>query len=250
MVIYLMKYEPQPRPQRSTLDCSYSNPFAYYPFRTLASHFKATVSSNPFEIKRFRTLCKIPGIGYPPPSLFLDRHSIPSPLFPAAHPISLQPLTKCSSRNSFVLITIHFHGGYIPPSALLRRDPGTPGEGPPLQKPQRNAGDTPRGPEQARSGRMKSACCRYSKGRDGSLALFVAAAQTDDSIGPLGSDYPPSFGRFWQCAWPRALPQYVRRAEEIRFRARRARAGRAPHPSALSVYRHGRDHGPRLRSAS
>jgi hypothetical protein len=65
-----MKYEPQPdrspRPQRSTLNCSSSNSFAYYSFRTLASHLKATVSSNSFEINRFRTLCKIPGIGYPP----------------------------------------------------------------------------------------------------------------------------------------------------------------------------------------
>ena len=39
-----------------------------------------------------------------------------SPLFPVVHPISLQPLTKCSSRNSFALTTIHFHGGCIPPS--------------------------------------------------------------------------------------------------------------------------------------
>jgi hypothetical protein len=48
----------------------FSNPFRSYSFRTLASHLKATVSSNSFEIKPFRTLCKIPGIGYPPPFLF------------------------------------------------------------------------------------------------------------------------------------------------------------------------------------
>jgi hypothetical protein len=65
-----MKYEPQPRPQRSALYCSSANSFASYPFRTLASHLKATVSSNSFEIKRFRTLCKIPGIGYPLPFFF------------------------------------------------------------------------------------------------------------------------------------------------------------------------------------
>jgi hypothetical protein len=35
-------------------------------------------------------------------------------LFPVAHPLSLQPLTKCSSRNSFALTTIHFHGGCTP----------------------------------------------------------------------------------------------------------------------------------------
>jgi hypothetical protein len=40
--------------------------FTSHCFRTLASHFQTSVSSNSFEIKRFRTLCKIPGIGYPP----------------------------------------------------------------------------------------------------------------------------------------------------------------------------------------
>jgi hypothetical protein len=47
-----------------------SIPFASYSFRTLASHLKAAVSSNPFAINRFRTLCKIPGIGYPLPFFF------------------------------------------------------------------------------------------------------------------------------------------------------------------------------------
>jgi hypothetical protein len=123
----------------------FSNSFLSYSFRTLASHFQATVSSNSLEIKRFRTLCKIPGIGYPftqsglcegftqlapsfdgsalregpvytfPPTPFLDRLSIRSPLLPAIHPFSLQPFAKCSSRNSFILTTIHFHGGCIPP---------------------------------------------------------------------------------------------------------------------------------------
>jgi hypothetical protein len=65
-----MKYEPQPRPQRSTLGCSSSNSLPSYYFRTLASHLKATVCSNSFAIKRFRTLCKIPGIGYPLPFFF------------------------------------------------------------------------------------------------------------------------------------------------------------------------------------
>jgi hypothetical protein len=47
-------------------------------------------------------------------------HRLPllqSALFPAVPPISLQALIKCSSRNSFVLTTIHFHGGCIPPFA-------------------------------------------------------------------------------------------------------------------------------------
>jgi hypothetical protein len=92
-----------------------SNSFVFYPFRTLASHLKATVSVNSFEIKCFRTLCKIPGIGYPLSlTQSLLRAGPRSSLFPAIHPVSVQPLTKCSSSNPFVLITIHFHGGCTP----------------------------------------------------------------------------------------------------------------------------------------
>jgi hypothetical protein len=92
-----------------------SNPFVFYPFRTLASLLKATVSVNSFKIKCFRTLCKIPGIGYPLSlTQSLLRAGPRSPLFPAIHPFSLQSLTKCSSSNPFVLITIHFHGGCTP----------------------------------------------------------------------------------------------------------------------------------------
>ena len=35
-------------------------------------------------------------------------------LFTVVHPLSIQPLTKCSFRNSFVLKTIHFDGGCVP----------------------------------------------------------------------------------------------------------------------------------------
>jgi hypothetical protein len=48
-------------------------------FRTLCSHFQTSCTSNSFAINHFRTLCKIPGIGYPPPSLFLDSFLIRSP---------------------------------------------------------------------------------------------------------------------------------------------------------------------------
>src|ERR1700674_190131 len=80
-------------------------------FRTLASHLKASVSPNSFEINRFRTLCKIPGIGYP----------LPSFLFPP-------PLPRVRSRNARIahffatspfLATLAFlvgGGGYPPPS--------------------------------------------------------------------------------------------------------------------------------------
>jgi hypothetical protein len=62
--------------------CTYSissNSFISYSLRTLASHLETTVSSNPFAINCFRTLCKIPGIGYPPPFPFLDSFLMRSP---------------------------------------------------------------------------------------------------------------------------------------------------------------------------
>jgi hypothetical protein len=62
-----------------------SKSFRSYPFRTLASHLKATVSSNPFEINRLRTLCKIPGIGYPP-SLSFSRPPLDSISVISRHP--------------------------------------------------------------------------------------------------------------------------------------------------------------------
>src|SRR6266852_663003 len=43
-------------------------------------------------------------------------------LFPitVVHPLSVQPLTKCSSRNSFVFKTIHFDGRvYSPPRCSI-----------------------------------------------------------------------------------------------------------------------------------
>jgi len=41
---------------------------------------------------------------------------------PVAHPLYAQQLTKCSSRNCFILKTIHFDGGYGVPSDLERFD--------------------------------------------------------------------------------------------------------------------------------
>ena len=35
-------------------------------------------------------------------------------LFTIVYPLSIQPLRKCSFRNSFVLKTIHFDGGCVP----------------------------------------------------------------------------------------------------------------------------------------
>ena len=56
-----------------------------------------------------------------------DRSAPRSPLpatshvtkFPVVHPLSIQQVTKCFSRNSFVLKTIHFDGGCVYPSVAL-----------------------------------------------------------------------------------------------------------------------------------
>src|SRR5258708_24333530 len=55
---------------------------------------------------------------------------------------SFQPLAQCPSRNSFLLITIHFHGGRTPLALLSSRRasqgrryelyPAPPGNSPPL----------------------------------------------------------------------------------------------------------------------
>ena len=62
-----------------------SNFFTSFCFRTLASHFQTSVSSNSVAIKRFCTLYKIPGIGYPPRSIFLDRPLLIFFYFPLFH---------------------------------------------------------------------------------------------------------------------------------------------------------------------
>jgi len=93
-------------PAASSTSFIFSNPFRSCSLRTLASYLKTNVSSNSFEIRRFRTLCKIPGIGYPlassPPSasLFL--------LFPEItqrqeiRPSEASPLSFFSAHGSRV----------------------------------------------------------------------------------------------------------------------------------------------------
>jgi hypothetical protein len=94
------------------------NPFLFNRFRTLHSRRCSTGPSNSFGIKRFRTLSRHHG-GIPSSLYFPRLPLLQSPLFHVVHPISLQPLTKCSSRNSFALTTIHFHGGVYTPSILF-----------------------------------------------------------------------------------------------------------------------------------
>src|SRR5260370_37702616 len=43
--------------------------------------------------------------------------------FPVVHPLSIQQVTKCFSRNSFVLNTFHFDGGVPPAGSSPRRSP-------------------------------------------------------------------------------------------------------------------------------
>jgi hypothetical protein len=135
MVISHMNYEPHPRlAAPSSLPFSLSssaalfftaryalfpltaprNPFLFNRFRTLHSRRCSTGPSNSFGIKRFRTLSRHHG-GIPSSLYFPRLPLLQSPLFHVVHPISLQPLTKCSPRNSFALTTIHFHGGCTPP---------------------------------------------------------------------------------------------------------------------------------------
>src|SRR6266851_446762 len=46
-----------------------------------------------------------------------------TPKFPSRIPFSFQPLGRCPSRNSFLLITIHFHGGWGTPYSSEPRSP-------------------------------------------------------------------------------------------------------------------------------
>jgi hypothetical protein len=108
------KLQPGLNSQSGSRRSSYSSspPFnscIFNSFRTLAAQWSAAtpVFSDASGLFPLQWGCT------PSPHL----HRLPllhSALFPAIHPISLQPLTKCSSSNPFVLITIHFHGGCTP----------------------------------------------------------------------------------------------------------------------------------------
>jgi hypothetical protein len=77
----------------------FSNPFRSHLFRTLASHLKATVSPNLFAMKRFRTLCKIPGIGYPFTQSVLREGPVSPQSLPIIQPLCFQTLTdSCLPR--------------------------------------------------------------------------------------------------------------------------------------------------------
>jgi hypothetical protein len=89
------------------------------PLLSIASAlFSSTALTQPFSFQSLpHSFYRNGGI---PPSRYLHRLALlQSPLFPVVHPVSLQPLTKCSSRNSFALTTTHFHGGCIPPISIF-----------------------------------------------------------------------------------------------------------------------------------
>src|SRR5882762_10295548 len=74
--------------------------------------YEAPRGRGPLRRSDFQMRTHLPGRGYGT----RKRLSFPeSPVTksPVVHPLSVQPLTKCSSRNSFVLKTIHFHGGGV-----------------------------------------------------------------------------------------------------------------------------------------
>jgi hypothetical protein len=98
----------------------FSNSFRSHSFRTLASHFQTSVSSISFEINRFRTFCKIPGIGYPFTQSVLREGPVAYPRrLPRrggrCYPVALQ-------QKHFYLISLHAvadsilsqRGGYPP----------------------------------------------------------------------------------------------------------------------------------------
>jgi hypothetical protein len=104
------------RDAASAAPCISSISFASYPFRTLASHFQTSVSSNLFEINRFRTLCKIPGIGYPP---LATRHSPlatfhSSPLFSVVSGLLLHNGAPQSLYFQTLPDSFHCNGGVHP----------------------------------------------------------------------------------------------------------------------------------------
>src|SRR6266849_4515388 len=90
------------------------------PFRVIvAIHSRRSLNSRP--------ICALPLLSfffYSQLSTFnfqlLTSSSSAFKLFPitVVHLLSVQPLTKCSSRNSFVFKTIHFDGGGVPPPRL------------------------------------------------------------------------------------------------------------------------------------
>jgi len=97
----------------------FSNSFPSCPFRTLVSHLKTTVSYNPFEIMRFRTLYEIPGIGYPPS---------PKPLVSRCTPTETL-LSHFSSRRYGLFLSQR--GGYTPSPQESRTKMKTESTSPP-----------------------------------------------------------------------------------------------------------------------
>jgi hypothetical protein len=98
-------------PQLSISRCPSSNSFASYSLRTLSSLLHQECSPTHLKSERSALFPKTPGCMGFLAALFTHLPFLGSALFPVVHPISLQPLTKCSSRNSFALTTIHFHWG-------------------------------------------------------------------------------------------------------------------------------------------
>src|SRR5258706_9527362 len=76
------------------------------------THRSYTTSALPLPCSLFNSPSKVPALS-----------ASPVTKSPVVHPLSVQLLTKCYSRNSFVLKMIHFDGGgvhpFFPPSWAL-----------------------------------------------------------------------------------------------------------------------------------
>src|SRR6267378_5466459 len=77
------------------------------------THKSYTTSALPLPCSLFNSPSKIPVVSRPPVTKS-----------PVVHPLSVQLLTKCYPRNSFVLRMIHFDGGGVHPAALSSHLPG------------------------------------------------------------------------------------------------------------------------------
>src|SRR5260370_9560534 len=103
-----------------------SNSFTSYFFflHTLSSHFQTLCASNPCAINHFRILCKIPGIGYPPPSPFLDFFDHLPPVTYSFRINTCKSVSKQTTLTPFRMNTYEKRGGggWRPVFLFLARD--------------------------------------------------------------------------------------------------------------------------------
>jgi hypothetical protein len=100
------------RPASCTSSISY-NSFTSFSFRKLSSHFQTLCSSIPFAFNHFRTLCQIPGIGYPPPSILFPT------LLPRVRSVSAEIALFCALTPLVVTLAHFMGGGGVSPNRIF-----------------------------------------------------------------------------------------------------------------------------------